>query len=62
MDQKDKIVQALVDNQDFWNGWLSMRLGPMGSFFSSGPEEIKAAEALAEALKDEIPDDAHLPG
>ncbi len=57
-DQKDKIVQALVDNQDFWEGWLSVRLSPMGSFFSSGPAETKAAEDLAEALQGEDkPDD-----
>ena len=53
MDQKDKIVQALVDNKEFWEGWLSMRLGPAGDFFSSGPEEIKAAEDLGKALRGE---------
>ena len=53
MNQRDRIIEALLDHEDFWNKWLSARTGPMADFFAPDPQEQDAARDLALALSDE---------
>ena len=45
------LYEAIRSHQKFWNGWLSDRLGSMGSFFAGTDDELKAATAFGEALR-----------
>lgn len=44
-----ELYVALEDHQEFWDTWLSERLGFEGDFFAPA-EEVQAATAMSQAL------------